>query len=90
MKKLKVKDHKAFACFKYVNHTQEGVQLGDVLFKFDYDDEKPEIGVVIQTHGNGEYRTDQWGNGYFYDEKERYATRKEVELYRPELVEHLK
>jgi hypothetical protein len=90
MKKLKVKDHNFFGS-GYISHKQKGPQLGDVLYKFEDDDEKPEIGVVIQTHGKGEYRTDQWGSGCFSKyTTERYATRKEVELYRPELVEHLK
>lgn len=56
MKTLNVRDHKKFCHFEYESTTCSTHKLGDVVKK------NGEIGVIIQIHGDGEYRTDTWGN----------------------------
>jgi hypothetical protein len=80
---MKVKNHTNFAFTNYNQASQE--RLGEIVKKVN--DGKTEIGVIIQNHGDGEYRIDTWGNDYFTEFK--LATRKDIEKYRPELIEHL-
>jgi hypothetical protein len=53
-------NHNKYRLFDYVNNPDKGDAfiLGDVVHKRDSD----EIGVIIQCHGNDEYRTDKFGN----------------------------
>jgi len=95
-----VKKHTDFACFEYTNQTENW--LGEVVIntyeasnKMHFGDllndyQTPEIGVIIQTHEYGEFRTDMWGNDSFYNTDVRYATLEEINAYRPELTPHLK
>ena len=58
-------DHEQFALFNYENvlDVKDKFKLGDVVYNPHLD----EVGVIIQTHGNNEYRTDMFGN-CSYDE----------------------
>ncbi len=49
-----------FALFKYEQNPNKTdlYKIGDVV----YHNESKEIGVIIQCHGNDEYRTDMFGN----------------------------
>ena len=49
-------DHEQFAFFNYENvlDVKDKFKLGDVVYNPHLD----EVGVIIQTHGNNEYRTD--------------------------------
>ncbi len=81
MKKIKVKNHKKFACFKYDSKSSKRYELGDVVTKRD--EHGTEIGVIIQIHDNDEYRTDMFGNCHF--EELHPSTELEIKTYRPEL-----
>jgi hypothetical protein len=84
---LKVTNHKDFCCFDYeseINPNQ--YQLGDVLFK-NYTGQEPEIGVVIQTFEDGDFRTDMWGMSY--ESEVRPATLLDIKRYRPKLMNSL-
>jgi len=56
---MKVIDHKMFAMCEYIQNPSatDKFELGDIVIN-----DKNEIGVIIQCHGNDEYRTDMWGN----------------------------
>jgi hypothetical protein len=56
-------DHNKYRLFEYINNPSKGDAfiLGDVVRNRDEDS----IGVIIQCHGNNEYRTDQFGNCYY-------------------------
>lgn len=90
---MKVKDHNAFRLFEYENHPNPNFELGDVVIKIDRTTDVPNpedgnpIGVVIQTHSDGDCRTDQFGN--CCTEEVRKATYQEIEQYRNELCEDL-
>jgi hypothetical protein len=82
---MKVKNHTNFA---FTNYEQKGKErLGEIVKKYDEDNRKWEIGVIIQNHGEGEYRVDTWGNCHYSEIKT--ATKAEVEKLRPELLAHL-
>jgi len=53
-------DPTPFALFPYHNHPDvtDTYVLGDIVYKEDSN----EVGVIIQTHGDDEYRTDMFGN----------------------------
>lgn len=81
---MKVKDHKKYCCFDYVSTTEETkYELGDIVIK-EYEDDKPEIGVVIQLHDRGELRTDMFGN--CCNSEIRLATLDEIKQYRSDLL----
>jgi hypothetical protein len=82
----KVTNYKNFCCFDYESEPSPKFQLGDVLFK-NYTGEEPEIGVVIQTFGDGDFRTDMWGMSY--ESEVRPATILEIKKYRPKLMDSL-
>jgi hypothetical protein len=86
---MKVQDYKKFACFEYENFESKGYQLGDVVYKHPdiLSAEKPEIGVVIQTHLDGDFRTDMWGNSS--ESEVLPATLNEVAVFRPQLLSEL-
>lgn len=54
-------------------------KLGDVVIN-----DENEIGVVIQLHDRGEFRTDMFGNSS--DSEVRMATDSEVLKYRPDML----
>ena len=84
---LKVTNHKDFCCFDYENETSKGYQLGEVVYKNYKGLQTPEIGVVIQTFSDGDFRTDMWGMSY--ESEVRPATLLEIKKYRPKLMENL-
>lgn len=83
MKFLRVKDHTAFARFEYKSTPAPGIETGDVVIQ----KETNEVGVVLQTHGDSEFRTDMFGNECM--SQVRPATLSEIAKYRPDVVEHL-
>lgn len=86
----RVNNHRIFAYFNYVSEPNNTYMLGDVVSK-TYEDEDGkitvEIGVVIQTYSNGEYRTDMYGNSCA--DEDMPATLSEIREYRPELLEYI-
>lgn len=83
---MKVKDHKKFCCFDYESSTAPHVyQLGDIVTKESEDG--IEIGVVIQLHEDGDFRTDMFGNAS--PSEVTLSTVIEVLLYRKELLEEV-
>ena len=89
---IQVKDHKNFCYFDYENEISPKYQLGDVLKK-DYsklykDSEQGiEIGIVIQTFSDGDFRTDMWGMSC--DSEVSPATLLEIKTYRPKILTEL-
>lgn len=84
---MKVKDHNKFRLFDYENEVNPfKYQLGYVLYKEypDEDNQKPEIGVVIQTFSNGEVRTDTWG--MCSEEEVSIATLEQIKTYREDIL----
>jgi len=59
-------NHNKYRLFEYENNPSKDDKfiLGEVV----HDQEANEIGVIIQCHGNNEYRTDMFGN-FCFDEK---------------------
>lgn len=84
---MKVKDHKHFASFEYQSVDESAsYNLGDIVLRYR-PDMGYEIGVIIQIHGNEEYRTDKWGNT---DSNEFVlADLESIEKHRYELIQHL-
>lgn len=58
-------DPKKYTLFNYEQNPSKGdkFRLGDVVIKDGGDG--IEVGVIIQCHGNNEYRTDMFGNCSF-------------------------
>jgi len=77
---MRVKNHRLYAMFKYEQNPSflgNNLELGDIV-----KNEENEIGVVIQLHGNDEYRTDMFGNCVFgYGVS--LATKEDIEKFRP-------
>jgi hypothetical protein len=83
---MKVKNHKKFCRFDYESSTAPHVyQLGDVVTKESEDG--IEIGVVIQLHDDGDFRTDMFGNAR--PSEVTLSTVTEVTLFRKELLEDI-
>ena len=83
---MKVKDHKKFFCFDYESDiSNTNFELGNVVTKESEDG--IEIGVVIQLHSDGDFRTDMFGNAS--PSEVTLSTMNEVERYRNELLEDL-
>ena len=83
---MKVKDHKKFCCFEYESDmSNTNFQLGDVVTKFSEDG--LEIGVVIQLHDDGDFRTDMFGNAS--PSEVTLSTMDEVDIFRNELLKDL-
>ena len=85
---MRVKNHKDFACMDYVQNKQskDMRKLGQIVYKLD-DDGDESIGVIIQIHGDGDYRTDMFGNCCFDEVK--LATIKEIKRLRPKLIKSI-
>lgn len=81
---LRVKDHNKYRLFDYENEVSYTYQLGDVLYKKYEGDQSPEIGVVIQTFSDGDFRTDMWGMSS--ESEVRVATLTDVKNHRPDLL----
>lgn len=88
---LYVKDHKEFTYDKqgYESQPTDVISLGAIV-KYQ-DDENPDtnndIGVVIQTFDDGEFRTDM--NGMTHISQVVPATLNDIEKYRPTILGHL-
>ena len=80
-------NHKEFALFEYEQNpsTSDTFKLGDVIINTG---EEPNVGVVIQAHGNDEYRTDMHGNIELSKKYGgmRLATDREISRLRPKLI----
>lgn len=98
MKKvLRVFDHTKFRKFDYESEQTKLVRLGDIFYKYSpaneaKDDgeaypETHEIGVVLQTSADGEFRTDMWGMTSLPECI--FATLTQIKKYRPELITEL-
>jgi hypothetical protein len=81
---LKVRDHNKYRMFDYENEPCMTYQLGDVLLKKYEDSDRPEIGVVIQTFSDGDFRTDMWGMSSYSEVVP--AKLSDVKEYRPNLL----
>ena len=89
---IQVTDYKNFCYFDYENEISPKYQLGDILTKdysklYEDSEQGIEIGVVIQTFSDGDFRTDMWGMSS--ESEVRPATFKEVEVLRPFLLKDL-
>lgn len=81
---MKVINHFKFRLFDYDSYKNDSkFQLGDVVIKINDN----EIGVVIQTHKDGDFRTDMFGNAS--DSECRIATLEEINKFRKELLKDL-
>jgi hypothetical protein len=85
-----VVNHNKYRLFEYENNPSKNDEfiLGEVVFKKD----SHEIGVIIQCHGNNEYRTDKFGNCCF-DVEQKYSSIVKAELtsikkLRPNLLDN--
>lgn len=81
-------DYKKYKLFNYEQNPSKNdkFELGEVVIKDSED--VVEIGVIIQCHGNNEYRTDQFGN-CCYDSKYgdiKKASILDVLMNRPSLL----
>jgi hypothetical protein len=79
-------NHNKYRLFEYNNNPDksDAFILGDVVYKESEDS----IGVIIQCHGNDEYRTDQFGNCANCPKYGdiRLASMDEIERIRPEIL----
>ena len=85
-----VNDHKKYCCFEYESSESTKYSLGDIVFKKAefMGEDVSEIGVVIQVHGEDEYRTDMFGNCSC--DEITPATLIQVGTYRSELLNDIK
>jgi hypothetical protein len=86
---MKVKNHLDFRLFDYASGTSSQFETGDVVYKMAdpvYDSEE-ELGVIIQVHGEHEFRTEMFGN--CCSSEIRLATREEIARLRPHLLDEL-
>lgn len=72
-------NHELYGSIGYVQEPNNEFKLGDVLHR---NVDEPEIGVVIQLFKNGDFRTDMWG----IDSYGTFATKEQIEKYRPEIL----
>lgn len=79
-------NHNKYRLFEYINNPskEDAFILGDVVYKESEDS----VGVIIQCHGNDEYRTDQFGNCSNCPKYGdiRLASMGEIERLRPEII----
>jgi hypothetical protein len=87
---LKVYDHNKFRLFDYENEKSDGYQLGHIVTKVsEYEEDgetktSTEIGVVIQTFSDGDFRTDMFGMAS--PSEVTPSTLEEIEVYRNDLL----
>jgi len=79
-----IRKHKQFALFKYENYPNPNIKLGTLV---TYPKDENRIGVVIQTHEDGDFRTDMNGNTSMSEI--RFSTVDDVRKYRPDLLDLL-
>jgi hypothetical protein len=89
---LRVTDHKDFCCFNYESEPSKNYQLGDVLTKdysklYEDSEQEIEVGVVIQTFSDGDFRTDMWGMSS--ESEVSPSTLSDIKKYRPKLIHNL-
>ena len=83
---MKVRNHKKFCQFEFEsNMSNTNFQLGDIVTKESEDG--IEIGVVIQLHEDGYFRTDMFGNASPSEVK--LSTIIDVAMHRKELLEDI-
>ncbi len=75
---MRVKNYRDYALNAYVSVQCPIYKLGDIVIN-----KENEIGVIIQIHERGEYRTDMFGNCSINEI--RKATTHEIETYRPNI-----
>jgi hypothetical protein len=88
---MKVNDYNKYRCFDYENSTSTLYELGDIVYKAAdplYEDDAPEIGIILQVHSEFEYRTDMFGN--CSEPEISMATLDQIEAYRPKILEDIK
>jgi hypothetical protein len=83
----KVSNYLDFVKFNYVSEFDSDIELGDIVYR-KLSDGQEEIGVIIQTYGNGEFHTDMFGNTNIKECS--FARLKLIERIRPELLTKLK
>ena len=76
-------DYRNYALFNYEQAKEDKKDLF-ILGSVVIDINSSEIGVIIQRHGEGEYRTDKFGN--CWEGNLRLATIEEIKTYRPKLI----
>lgn len=77
---MRIQNYLSYGMCIYDNAvTNAAYNLGDVVINDDN-----EIGVVIQLHGNGEFRVDMFGNTS--DSEVRMASDEEIKKYRPNIL----
>ena len=81
---MNIKNYKNYACFDYKSVESKTHKLGDVVIKDGDNGDIPEIGVIIQIHGENKFRTDMFGNAS--TSEVRTATDEEIVKYRPNLL----
>lgn len=86
---LFVKDHTKFACFDYTSQPTDVISLGAIVKYQDdeYPDKNNDIGVVIQTFDDGEFRTDM--NGMTHISEVVPATIQDIREFRPILLSEI-
>jgi hypothetical protein len=85
---MRVRDHNKFRLFDYNNHSNDNFELGQIVINIKrWGDDGNPIGVVIQTHDDGDCRTDMFGN--CSTEEVRLATIEEIKEFREELLDHI-
>lgn len=83
---LFVNNHTKFACFDYVSQKTDVIELGAIV-KYT-NDNMNDIGVVIQTFDDGEFRTDM--NGMTHISEVVPATISDVREFRPAILSEVK
>ena len=83
---LHVTDHTKFACFDYESQKTDVIALGAVV-KYT-NDNMNDIGVVIQTFDDGEFRTDM--NGMTCISEVVPASLSDVREFRPAILSEIK
>lgn len=82
MVKQKVFDYTKYRKFDYQSEKTNVINLGDVVTKVD--DDGTDIGIVIQTFKDGDFRTDMFGMASISEV--RFSTKTEIKKYRPTII----
>ena len=81
---LVITNWKKFDLSGYKQSFNPHIQLGTLV---RYPNDEDRIGVVIQTHDDGDFRTDMNGNTSMSEIE--FATVEDIKLYRPDLIPYL-
>lgn len=90
MKAIKANNYKQFTLFDYESKkTTHKYDLGTIVFKKSELEEESQtpIGVIIQLHSDGDYRTEMYGN--VSESEIRPATWEEIYQYAPKLMNYI-